>query len=60
MNPHPIHTGEHLAQECLDRARGNYGLAAEALWTFPDSQQRTDAFAALALWAAFAPVANDN
>jgi hypothetical protein len=60
MNPHPHHTGEYLAQQCLDQAGGDYSLAADALMAMNPSVRREHAMAALALWAAFAPIANDN
>lgn len=60
MNQHPMHTGEYLAQQCLDEAGGDYALAADLLLEHPASQRRVDAVAALTLWAALAPIANDN
>jgi len=60
MNTHPPHTGECLAQQCLDEAGGDYSLAADALSATSPSVRLDHAMAALALWAAFAPIANDN
>jgi len=60
MNIHPKESGEYLAQHCLDEAGGDYAVAADLLIAMPDSIRRDHAMAALALWAAFLPVANDN
>lgn len=60
MNPHPPHTGEYLAQQCLDEAKGDYSAAADLILAQPKSARRDHAVAALELWAAFCPVANDN
>ena len=60
MNPHPIETGEYLAQECLDEAGGDYAAAAGRLMAMPPCERVDHAMAALALWAAFCPIANDN
>lgn len=60
MTVHPPHTGEHLAEETLAAVGGDYAAAAQQLLALPESKQRDHAIAALALWAAFLPVANDN
>ena len=60
MNIHPKESGDYLAQHCLDEAGGDYTVAADLLMAVPDSARRDQAMAALALWAAFWPVANDN
>lgn len=60
MNPHPIHTGEHLAWQCLDEARVDYSLAVDLILAQPRGVRRDHALRALELWAAFHPVANDN
>lgn len=60
MNPHPIESGEHLAHECLERAGGDYVVATDLLLAMPHSERRTHAVAALMLWAAIDPPANDN
>lgn len=60
MNPHPIETGEYLAQECLDEAGGDFVRAKDLLLSCPPSERREHAIAALTLWAALDPPANDN
>ncbi|HKX78235.1 MAG TPA: hypothetical protein VJM34_06940 [Novosphingobium sp.] len=60
MNPHPKHTGEYLAQHCLDEAAGDYAVAADLLMAEPDGVMKDHAMKALALWAAFWPLANDD
>lgn len=60
MNPHPPHTGEYLAQQCLDEAGGDYSVAAGLILAEPKGVRQDHAIAALALWAAFCPIANDN
>ena len=60
MNPHPPETGEHLAHACLTAASGDYARASDMIMAQPDTMRRNHAMKALALWAAFWPVANDN
>lgn len=60
MNPYPEHSGEHLAQQCLHEAGGDYTLALDMVLTAAAGDRRDHAAAALALWATLAPIANDN
>jgi hypothetical protein len=60
MNTHPFHTGEHLAHDCLTMADGDYSRAADLILAQPDTMRRDHAMKALALWAAFWPLANNS
>lgn len=60
MNPHPHHTGEYLAHQCLINTDGDYSAAADLILAQPASVRREHALKALELWAAFHPLANDN
>lgn len=60
MNPHPKGTGEHLAHECLAQAGGDWSVAVDLIRSSARGVLRVHALRALALWATFSPVANDN
>lgn len=60
MNQHPPQTGEYLAQQCLDAARGDYTRASDLIMAHEAGERRDHAVAALAIWAALGPVLNAN
>lgn len=59
-NPHLGHMGEHLAHDCLNAAGGDYTVALDLVLAGGGGECLDHACEALALWAALAPIANDN
>lgn len=59
-NPHPTETGEYLACACLAEANGDWSLAMDLIFATPICERQQHAAAALALWVAIDPPANDK